>query len=212
MSRMRIAGTVLLLGALGAACADQPAQPQQSPATGPSFSFSNNPDNGNPRIARFGEVAGYLLVDPATNLFSLQASTNRQFGCNTQPELFTLQDVQNILHNPDDPLAGQINEIRLGKGVYIAVYEGFDGWEASGFDCADLFSRKLAEGVGNFVNTDNDVFVFLREHNNHDAFGFVAQGRLARLSGGTAAYNGVSKCVWDGVTDVSLRCQDKINF
>lgn len=212
MCRVRIAGIVLLLGALGAGCADHPAQLLQPAVNGPRFDFSNAPDNGNPRIARFGESVGWLLVDPVTNLFSLQASTNRQFGCNTQPELFTLQDVQNILHNPDDPLAGQINEIRLGSGVYIAVYQGFDGWVAANFDCADLFSRKLAEGVGNFVNTDNDVFVFLREHNNHDAFGFVAQGRLTRVSGGTAAYNGVSKCVWDGVTDASIRCQDKINF
>ena len=212
MFRIRIAGTVLLLGALGAACADQPAQPQQSPATGPSFSFSNNPDNGNPRIVRFGEAAGFLLVDPATNLFSLQASTNRQFGCNVPPDLFTFMDVQNILHNPDDPLAGQINEVRLGRGVYLAVYQGYDGWEASGFDCGDLFARKLAEGVGSFTNTDNDVFVFLRENTNTNAFGFVAQGRLTLVGGGTAAYNGVSKCTWDGEDDATLRCKDKINF
>lgn len=212
MRDLHIAGTMLVLGALGAACADQPAQPHQPAANGPSFTFANNPDNGNPRIARFEDVVGYVIIDPVTNRFSLQASTNRQFGCNEPPDLFTFMDVQNILHNPDDPLVGQINEVRLGKGVYIAVFRGWDGWVAANFDCADLFSRKLAEGVGNFTNTDNDVFVFLREHTNTDAFGFVAQGRLTLVGGGTAAYNGVSKCTWDGVDIATLRCKDKINF
>lgn len=208
----RIGRAVLVIGALGVACTDQPAEPENPAVNRLLSTFANNPDNGNPRIARFGDVAGFLLIDPVTNLFSVQAGTNRQFGCNVPPDLFTFVDVQNVLHNPDDPLADQINEVRLGRGVYIAVFDGFDGWEASGFDCADLFARKLAEGVGNFTNTDNDVFIFLRDNTNSNAFGFVAQGRLTRVGGGTTQYNGVSKCVWDGELFETLRCKDKINY
>jgi hypothetical protein len=215
MRKLALALVPLLL----LACGQEPAAPTlQAVQPTPAFTFANNPDNGNPRILRFGDVAGFLLIDPQTNLFSLQAGTNRQFGCIDPPELFTFMDVQNILHNPDDPIVGQINEVRLGRGVYIAVYQGFDGWVGSGFDCSDLFSRKLAEGTGNFTNTDNDIFAFLLPEdgkiprNNYDAFGFVAQGWLTRVDGGTASYNGVSKCVWDGVDLASLKCNDKINF
>jgi hypothetical protein len=209
---MRKLGTCLIAAlcttALLVACADTPTPTENTP----QFSFANNPFNGNPRIARFSDRAGYLLIDPTTNLFSVQASGNLQFGCNAPPDFFTFMDVQGILHNPDDPLFGQINELRLARGVFIAVFQGWADWEAGGFDCDDLFSRKLAEGVGNFTATDNDVFVFLRENNNANAFGFVAQGKLERVGGGTAHYNGVSKCVWDGNDFASGKCKDKINF
>ena len=187
---------------------------KRTPGSGPNFTFINNPDNGNPRIVRFGSLAGFLLVDDKANLFSLQAGTNRQFGCVT-PDFFSFMDVQRILHNPEDPLLGQINEVRLGRDIYIAVFQGPFGTLPPRGDpsfCAELLSRKLAEGFGNFTNTDNDLFPFLRENNNANAFGFVAQGKLERVGGGRAHYNGLSKCVWDGQDLASLKCTDKINF
>lgn len=200
---------LFLTSALTVAC----GQPTANREAGKGeFTFANNPDNGNPRIVRFGELVGFLLIDPNTRIFSVQAGTNRQFGCNLPPDIFNFMDVQLILHNPDDPEAGMIKELRLGRNIYIAVFSGYDQWEASGFDCADLFSRKLAEGTGNFTNTDNDLLVFLRENTNANAFGFVAQGKLQRVGGGTAQYDGVSKCVWDGEDIASLKCVDKINF
>lgn len=207
-----LAGGTLVLGlALLAACADRPEPTAARAGPAPSFDFTNNPDNGNPRIVRFGDRIGFLLIDAEANLFSLQAGTDRQFGCVNPPTYLTFHDVQQILENPDDPEAGQIRELRILKDAYLAVYQGpFPGAPIS--DCADLASRKLAEGFGSFRNTDNDLVIFLRETSNHNAFGFVAQGRLERVGGGTAHYNGVSKCVWDGTDGASLRCKDQINL
>ena len=188
-------------------CTERPG-PTATRVPGLSFDFSNNPDNGNPRILRFGDLEGLLIVDAQHNLFSLQASTDRQFGCHPA-DLFDVMSVQWLLANPDDPLTARIKETRLGRGVYIAVFKGPFPFS----DCADLMSRKIAEGTGNFVNTDNDVFVFLHDHNNHDAFGFTAQGTLDRVDGsGQAHYNGMSKCVWDGVDPATVKCEDKINL
>jgi hypothetical protein len=149
-----------------------------------------------------------LIVDVEANLFSLQAGTNRQFGCVNPPTYLTFHDVQQILANPDDPESGAIHELRILKDAYIAVYQGPFPFA----DCADLASRKIAEGFGSFRNTDNDLLVFLRENTNHNAFGFVAQGSLRRVGGGTAQYNGVSRCVWDGEDVSSVRCTEKINL
>lgn len=201
-----------LVAVLFAGCGREPPTAPERLVV-PSFTFINNPDNGNPRIVRYGAGFGFLLIDPKTGLFSLQAATNRQLGCNVPPQFINFMDVQDILHNPDDPLAGQINELIIGKDIYIAVYEGWDEWVAAGSTCDDLFARKLAEGFnGNFRYTDNDLFIFLRDHNNHNAFGFVAQGKLNRVGGGTANYNGVSRCVWDGYDGATLKCVDRINF
>jgi len=188
------------------ACGREPQAPAAS--DGPVFTFANNPDNGNPRIVRFGDRFGFLLIDAEANLFSLQAGTNRQFGCVNPPTYLTFHDVQNILLDPNDPLAAAIHELRILNDAYLAVYQGPFPFS----DCADLASRKLAEGFGNFRNTDNDLVPFLRDHHNYNAFGFVAQGTLQRVGGGTAHYNGVSKCVWDGTDFASLRCKDQINL
>jgi hypothetical protein len=185
-------------------CAQEPTRL----TSGPQFDFANNPDNGNPRIIRFGDRIGLLIVDVEANLFSLQAGTNRQFGCVNPPTYLTFHDVQQILANPDDPESGAIHELRILKDAYIAVYQGPFPFA----DCADLASRKIAEGFGSFRNTDNDLLVFLRENTNHNAFGFVAQGSLRRVGGGTAQYNGVSRCVWDGEDVSSVRCTEKINL
>jgi len=197
----RICGTTLAFLVVLAACTDR-----STPTAGPSFDFMNNPDNGNPRILRFGSTAGFLIVDVEHNLFSLQAGTSRQFGC-APATVFDVMSVQWILENPDDPLA-RIMETRLGEDVYIAVYRGPFPFA----DCADLMSRKIAEGTGNFVNTDNDLNPFLRDDNNHNAFGFTAQGRLVTPTSDVLQYNGVSKCVWDGHDGATVKCVDRINL
>ena len=112
-------------------------------------------------------------------------------------------------------MAGQINEVRLGRDIYIAVFDGsFDEWDAAGRDCANLFARKLAEGTGNLTNTDNDVFTFLFDdpRNNSNAYGFAAQGRLTLANGDIASYSGVLKCVWDGDDAATQRCVSRINL
>lgn len=203
---LRTCGTLLALLAVFTACTDRSA-PTDVRTPAPSFDFVNNPDNGNPRILRFGSTAGFLIVDVERNLFSLQAGTSRQFGC-APADVFEVMSVQRILENPDDPLAGRIIETRLGGDVFIAVFTGPFPFA----NCADLMSRKIGEGTGHFVNTDNDLAPFLRDDNNHNAFGFVAQGRIETTAGEKVHYNGVAKCVWDGHDPATLKCNDRINL
>lgn len=193
------------------ACGEEPATPTLE--QGPSFNFMNNPDNGNPRIARYGDVFGLLIVDETHGLFSLQAAWDRQFGCVGTPEIYTLMDVQDILENPDDPAAGRIVDLVQAQGIYIAVYQDYDAWAASDFDCADLFARKLGEGTGKVIYTDNDLLVYLRPNSNANAYGFTAQGAVSLVGGGTAKYKGVLRCVWDGEDGSRInRCKARIDL
>ncbi len=107
-------------------CEDAPPT-ALAPSSGdnPSFTFVNNPDNGNPHIMWFEEGSGFLIVGSTTDLFPLQEAKDLWCGCNTFPTLFTWLDVQ---HVHQDPLAGQINEALLGRrGVCIAVFENYAG-------------------------------------------------------------------------------------
>lgn len=197
----------LTFAVIATGCREGTAPPPATSIGALSFDFSNNPDNGNPRILRIGSVVGFLIVDVERNLFSVQAGTDRQFGCGPG-DVIEVMSVQRILENPDDPLAGRIKETRLGRDAYIAVYNGPFPFS----NCADLFSRKIGEGTGNFTNTDNDLAPFLRDDNNHNAFGFTAQGRIETPAGDELHYNGLSKCTWDGHDLATLKCNDRINL
>ena len=207
MHRIRLIIGVGALSVVPIACTESPAQPHTAVRVGPLASVSWNPDNGNPRIIRGLDNTGFLVIDPATDMFSIQSWGNGQFGCNGTPTLYSYEDYQVVQH-----ASGQLNVLELGQGIYIAVFQGWDGWAASGMDCADLPARKLAEGSGNLRFTDNDYFAPFRDSHNSDAYGFVANGRLSRIGGGTANYTGVSRCVWDGDTGARARCTDRIQL
>jgi hypothetical protein len=202
--------TIIVVGALcaiPAACTESPAQPETAKLTGPLASVSWNPDNGNPRVIRGLDNTGFLVIDPTTDLFSIQSWGDGQFGCNGTPTLYSYEDYQVILHND-----GKVHVVEIGRGVYIAVFQGWNGWFASGFDCADLAARKIAEGSGKLTFTDNDYFAPSHDSHNSDAYGFTASGRLTLMVGGTAMYNGVSRCSWDGDTGARARCTDRIDL
>jgi hypothetical protein len=217
--RIKALLAVLVFAAFAVAC-DQnvPTQPAADIAA-PAFSFNNNPDNGNPRIVRFGSRSTFLLIDEEANLFSIHSGRDFLFvpflglGSCRDVTFETFRDIQRILHDPDlaDPFLDQVNQVSQGRGVFIAVFEGPFGTVT---DCDVLLDRLLAEGFGNLTNTDNDLAAFLRESTNANAFGFTAQANnLELVGGGQAKYNGVSRCVWDGNTGEDLfHCKDKINF
>ncbi len=181
-------------------------------AEGVSLNFTNNPDNAHPRIVRFQDVFGYFIVDWDRSLFSIQAATDGQFGCNATPTFYSFLDVQDLLNNTDDPVAGRVIELVQGRGVHIAVYRDPAGWVAAGLGCDALLERKVAEGTGNLTYTDNDLLAFLDPSRHVNAFGLAAQGRLVRTDGKRAAYSGVDRCVWDGEDPASIRCTEKISF
>jgi hypothetical protein len=70
----------------------------------------------------------------------------------------------------------------------------------------------VARGTGKLVDTDNDFFIFGRETNNVNAFGFSAGGTLYGPGGQMAHYNGVSKVVWDGEDFATAKVNEKFNF
>ncbi len=204
----RILAFALLL--VVAACSDSPVTPavDYGVEMTPAFSFSNNPDNGNPRFHRMNDVQyGFILIDPRSDLFALMQASD--ISCTTPPTLYGVMDEQLIAHDPVDPLAGRITDLVLGRDIYVAVFDGYSQWDGS---CADLNARMLAEGSGNLTYVDNDFRAFLRPHNNVNAFGFMAQSQLELVGGGQASYNGVSRCVWDGEDPTTVRCVDRINF
>jgi hypothetical protein len=197
----------LLLGVFVAACADQPA-PTDIPDA--AYSYVNNPDIGNPRIVRIEGTWGYLLVDPANDMFAIIHSRNNLRGCNTQAIIYSFMEEQALFHNPDDPMGDKVSLIIHGRDVYMAVFEGYAAWYAGGRTCADLYASMVADGSGNLTETDNDYYSYLRPSNNANAYGYVANGKLDLLSGGKANFHGMSRCVWDGNDPATSRCTNKI--
>jgi hypothetical protein len=212
MHRIRL---IIGLGALSVvpiACTESPAQPHTALGVSPLANVSWNPDNGNPRIIRGLDNTGFLVIDPTTDMFSIQSWGDGQFGCNGTPTLYSYEDFQVVLRDPNDPAGAQFHVLELGHGIYIAVFQGWSGWLASGMDCGNLPARKVAEGSGNLRFTDNDYFAPFHDSHNSDAYGFVANGRLSLVGGGTANYTGTSRCVWDGDTGARARCTDRIQL
>lgn len=199
----------LLLGSLVAACADRPA-PTDIPDA--AYSFTNNLDNGNPRIVRIEGTWGYLLVDPSNDMFAIIHSRNNLRGCNTNAVIYSRMEEQGVYHNPDDPTADKVSFIIHGRDVYMAVFEGYAAWYAGGRTCADLYASMVAEGSGNLTDVDNDYYSYLRDSNNANAYGYVANGELELLSGGKANFHGMSKCVWDGNDPATEKCKVKISL
>lgn len=198
-----------LLATFALACADDPAAPPATPA-GPAYGFVNNPDNGNPRIVRFETGMGFFLVDPGTDMFSVIASADVLGGCNQNPTFFSFVELQQVIDDPDDPMASRVRQIVLGNGLYIAVFEDFNGWAVSGFDCGELLDRLIGEGSGKVRATDNDLWAFLNQHANKNAFGFVAHGTVELAGGGTAGYHALSRCV--GRPPEPAKCVDRIRL
>lgn len=207
MSTHRPAVLVLSLLAALAACSERPLPTAASPTRAPAFDFMNNPDISNPKIVRFETGDGWLISDDAGRRFTIFATTNREFGC-ARRTYRTWADVQQIMGSPD-PEADAIHVLETAREGWITVY---DGPFSPSLECADLAARKVAEGVGQWKYTDNDIYSFLRPNTNANAFGQMAQGKLELVGGGTAQFSAVSRCVWDGEDFGTLRCTNRVNL
>lgn len=204
--------TTIPFVALGllAACADTPRPTEVAAPQRPAFDFTNNMDNGNLHILRDdnGRFA-YFVEDAGAGLVAIIAVNDREDGCHRRTYL-SPADVQDIVANPSDPQNAAIHELVLGTDMFITVYRASSFAEIA--DCADLASRKIAQGLGNSRNTDSDLFTFLYPHHNWDAFGIAAQGDLDLLAGGTTHFIGVNRCAWNGSDFATLRCTSKVNL
>ena len=165
--RTPIAAALALVLAFG--CTDQATSPTalNEAAVAPTFNFSNNPDAG-PNIVRFEDGLGYIINDTKKGIQAL-------FGFDpvlicTSGGPFDLVDVQDItIPNEID----RINSVVHGDDIFTTV------WDFTGFDCPSyLENEPLATGLSRIRNTDNDLNSFLYDHNNANAFGLNAHGKL----------------------------------
>ncbi len=173
-----------------------------------SNSRHNAPAQSGFIVSRNGEeVLATLFIDFKTGLTASIGADNAGF-CNPFPnfdalELIPIQEV-NI---PNDDLRRQI----LAKGeTYVEVYDGI----INEFLC-DFFANtpRLASGNANFVLTDNDFEIFLREDpKNANAFGFNAMGTLEDENGDPVDLKAHYRAVWDGIDFASFKEQAKISL
>jgi len=202
MHSIRMAESLLLAAALTMGCADRnaPVEPVKPPPV--SFNFNNNPDGGSPHVFRFQDFVFFVIFDGS--LAAVHSSSDAEGGCGPG-SFFGLGDFQEIVEDPSAGILSRVHQLAQAKQIYIAVVDLNQAGNCFGL-------AKVADGIGKWQNTDNDLAPFLRDDNNHNAFGAVAQGTLQRPSGASAQYNGVGKCVWDGHDFATLKCVDKINL
>jgi len=190
-------------------CADQLTTPTalNEAAPAPAFNFLNNPDNGNARIFRFEQHVFFLIFQfpdaaPPAGTPDLVAvhTTTPDCGGILEPA-----DLQAVLEDPDDPFFNQVRQVTLADPINIFIVDLSQAGSCFGLEL-------VASGTGKLVDTDNDLFIFLRDSNNANAFGFTAQGQLYSPAGQIAHYNGVSKISWDGNTGARFFVNEHFNF
>jgi hypothetical protein len=168
----------------------------------PQYSFANNPDNGNPRITRYGVTDfAFSWTDPKTGL----RATHTSFSLGTEPgcgpgETLDPLDAQDVgLADFNDILLSWAHTNMKGE-VWIIVRDT----NRPG-DCAG--NALIAEGLGKVHLTDNDVFAWYPEEgsirNNDNSWGFMAQGTLTGVNGEKMQYSGHYRLVWDPQNQVS---------
>lgn len=182
---------VLTFLSAAAACTEGPAEPVSNEDDGVASvasaatldNFLNNPDNGNERIFRVEDQVFLILFDdtPGSTLAAVHSSFPQ---CGGSPVPVSLQE---ILHNPDDPLAGRVNVLLQATDVNIRIIDTADPGSCFG-------NRLVAGGTGRLQITDNDLFVEGKSSAN--AFGFMANATLTTPSGATAHYNAIQRTSW----------------
>lgn len=173
-----------------------------------STTLADPPANSGPLVVRFEGEFLYWYADARSGL-SVGIGADPAQTCAGNWDEISLVDTQWV-DVPDD--ANRIIEITHGDDVITNV------WPFTEFDCG-LFTtvEPVATGASALVLTDNDVFVYENPDNvNHNAFGFTAHGYLTTADGRSVRFNGVSRCVWDGVDGgdggPGAHCVERINL
>ncbi len=174
------------------ACTDGPTE--TATMLSPVFDWTNNPDNGNIRIFR-GETHWVSCWSDAENglrachgTLPLGGGTEPDCGLQQEGDLIEFQDVG--IFNPDDPFSSWIHEVVKGE-VFITVRDLNQP--------GDCFGAKLvAEGWGQFMYADNDIFGIGPEGNNANAWKFQGNSNsLIAPDGSRVNYNGHAHLRWN---------------
>lgn len=205
MKRVTMGTVVLLLAGCG-------GLPGEMEARTSALGFGNNADVANPMIVRFDGTIGQIII--GEDLFALQASTSRQFGCATA-QFYNAAQIQQIIHDPLDPIADEIHHFVRARDIFIAVYRG-NFWELPGVYtrpnpefCAEVMTRRLGTGLGNAIMTDNDLYTYLREPDHANAYGVMGQGTID-IEGAPHRYSGVERCVYHPGGE--FNCVNRVNL
>ena len=199
--------TLTFLASLALACERDPQTPY-GVGSGSAYDRAGEAKLWNPRVIQFEDVAGLLVIDPATGLFSIHVASAEPLECTVTPTLHSFADLVDLVDDPDDPAGDRIRDAALPRGVYLSVFSDWSGWRSSGYACVGLDGRKIAEGFGQLAYTDGDLIDFL--HRGAEAFGFEVRGRIELDDDRKAGYLGHSRCAWDAGRAGSIACDDRI--
>jgi hypothetical protein len=205
---MRPQWKVLVLAlpaAMLAACNEQPAAPaQQTHAL--VANFTNNPDNGNPKI--FRGTTGFFAISWSDNTNGLRASHwtyQASAGCGDTPAGGYLDFQELTKLDPNDTAATRYMANAKGP-VWIRVRDLNNPGDCFGD------GTLVASGWGTLHYTDNDETGGGSNRNNTNAFGFTAQGTLTTVDGKQVNYSGHSNCTWRDLDPSTLRCTNQVNL
>jgi hypothetical protein len=158
---------VLVCGALGLACNNDPTSTQ--PSAGPTFRTANNPNGPGAFVIRFENTIFIVFADPESDLTVMAGMTLDQRAALCAGGGFTFEPAtEQLVFRPD----GSIHRLFKAKNVTLLLFDA-----ASVDICA---VAPFAVGRGNFTNTDNDLTV---SGNRNNSFGFRLRGRVAEASG-----------------------------
>ena len=167
--------------------ADTPSAP-----LAPAFDFSNNPDNGNPRVYRYQDEFAIAWTDPKSGLRVTHWSSRflETPGCGNFEGGGPIAFQEVGLRDLDDLFASQIHANVMGD-VWIIVRD----LNTPG----DCFGAALvAEGWGSVHYTDNDVFGLDPAHPNTNAWGYMSNGVLTAPDGDAVRYSGHARIAVTG--------------
>ena len=155
-----------------------------SPPLAPAFSFSNNPDNGNPRVHRYQDEFAVSWTDPVSNLRATHWSSRflEQPGCGSFEGGGPIAFQEVGLVDLEDLFASQIRANVMGD-VWIIVRDLNQPGDCFG-------AALVAEGWGSVHYTDNDIFGLGPDQPNTNAWGYTARGVLTSPDGNAVGYSG----------------------
>jgi hypothetical protein len=186
--RSRLWLALSLLGGLPA-CDRQPAAPADTDS--PAFTWMNNPDNGNMRIARFEDGFIVCWSDASNGLRACHSTfplgDGTETDCGPQELLDPMAFQQVGIENLEDFVLSWLHQNAKGR-VWVTVRD----LNPPG-DCLD--NKLVAEGWGQVQNTDDDIFGTTDP--NANAWRFRADGRLTAPGGTTVQYSGHVRCMYN---------------
>lgn len=184
----RIAALAFVTSFGAAACSDPPAPTELELPR----SFNANPASNGAIVVSFDGAFQLALFDAEKQLLAFHNFRNAFPACGQPVTQIRLAEFREV-HSGADPTL--INRMFQAPETFIWVWHSTDG--------SVLNARcraPIATGVGQLVQTDNDLTPFLGDRARANSFGFTATGSLTGSDGKTYHYSGRSRIVFRAET------------